>query len=113
MILAALLAGLRGAENARASGTVSESAPGWRSRPVPRFSRSPAPCCKVSRGMVKLLEAVISVIAVIILLMVTNWVFHKYYWTGMECPPAGSAAKPPKSKRPPAGKTSLSLASVL
>ena len=28
------------------------------------------------------LESVISVLAVIILLMVSNWVFHKYYWTG-------------------------------
>ena len=28
------------------------------------------------------LEAVISVVAVIVLLIVTNWVFHKYYWTG-------------------------------
>ena len=28
------------------------------------------------------LEAVVSVLAVIILLMVTNWVFHKMYWVG-------------------------------
>jgi high-affinity iron transporter len=28
------------------------------------------------------LEAVISVLAVLILLIVTNWVFHKFYWTG-------------------------------
>jgi high-affinity iron transporter len=30
----------------------------------------------------ELLEAIISIIAVVLLLMVTNWVFHKYYWTG-------------------------------
>ena len=28
------------------------------------------------------LEAVVSILAVIILLMVTNWVFHKFYWVG-------------------------------
>jgi high-affinity iron transporter len=28
------------------------------------------------------LEAIVSVLAVIILLIVTNWVFHRFYWTG-------------------------------
>jgi high-affinity iron transporter len=28
------------------------------------------------------LEAVVSVLAVVVLLIVTNWVFHRFYWTG-------------------------------
>jgi high-affinity iron transporter len=81
VILAALLAGLRGAENAgirRKIGTGAWAALG-----------ASAVLFLVSRTLLQglsrygeTLEAFISVLAVIILLMVTNWVFHKYYWTG-------------------------------
>ncbi len=79
VILAAILAGLRGVENRR-----------------PRKHLVAGAWCAVagtiltfwlSRTLIKslvqygeYLEAVISVLAVIILLMVTNWVFHKVYW---------------------------------
>ena len=81
VILAAILAGLRGVENRR-----------------PRKHLVAGAWCAVagsvltfwlSRTLIKslvnygeYLEAVISVLAVIILLMVTNWVFHKVYWVG-------------------------------
>ena len=42
-----------------------------------------APFVALTRFFVgETLEAVVSVLAVIILLMVTNWVFHKFYWVG-------------------------------
>ena len=79
VILAAILAGLRGAENRR-----------------PRRYLVMGAWCAVaasvltfwlSRTLIKslvhygeYLEAVISVLAVVILLIVTNWVFHKVYW---------------------------------
>jgi high-affinity iron transporter len=81
VILAALLAGLRGAEHIRtrrgivqgaALGVVMSGLTFWLSqtivRSLMRFGER--------------LEAVVSVLAVIILLMVTNWVFHKMYWVG-------------------------------
>ena len=81
VILAALLAGLRGAENLRtrrgiiqgaALGVVMSGLTFWLSQTIVR---------SLMRYGEKL-EAVVSVLAVIILLMVTNWVFHKMYWVG-------------------------------
>lgn len=81
VILAALLAGLRGPENAGIRHRIGVGA--WLAL------AASAALFAVSRTLLQglsrygeTLEAVISVIAVIILLMVTNWVFHKYYWTG-------------------------------
>lgn len=81
VILAALLAGLRGPENAGIRRRIGVGA--WLAL------AASAALFAVSRTLLQglsrygeTLEAVISVIAVIILLMVTNWVFHKYYWTG-------------------------------
>ena len=81
VILAALLAGLRGAENLRirhgivkgaALGIAASGLTFWLSQTIVR---------SLLRFGEKL-EAVVSVLAVIILLMVTNWVFHKMYWVG-------------------------------
>ncbi len=81
VILAALLAGLRGAENAGIRRRIGAGA--WLAL------GATAVLFIASRTLLQglshygeALEAVISVLAVIILLMVTNWVFHKYYWTG-------------------------------
>lgn len=81
VILAALLAGLRGAENLRIRhgivkgallGVVASGLTFWLSQTIVH---------SLLRYGEKL-EAVVSVLAVIILLMVTNWVFHKMYWVG-------------------------------
>ena len=81
VILAALLAGLRGAENLRIRhgivkgallGILASGLTFWLSQTIVR---------SLLRFGEKL-EAVVSVLAVIILLMVTNWVFHKMYWVG-------------------------------
>jgi high-affinity iron transporter len=81
VILAALLAGLRGAENLRIRhgivkgallGVAASGLTFWLSQTIVR---------SLLRFGEKL-EAVVSVLAVIILLMVTNWVFHKMYWVG-------------------------------
>lgn len=81
VILAALLAGLRGPENASVRRRIGLGA--WLALGVSALlfvaSRY------LLQGLTRYgetLEAIISIIAVIILLMVTNWVFHKYYWTG-------------------------------
>ena len=81
IILAALLAGLRGAENARIRRRIGVGA--WLAL------GATAMMFVASRTLLQglshygeTLEAVISVVAVIVLLIVTNWVFHKYYWTG-------------------------------
>lgn len=81
VILAALLAGLRGPENAGIRHRIGVGA--WLAL------GASAGLFAISRTLLQglsrygeTLEAVISVIAVVILLMVTNWVFHKYYWTG-------------------------------
>jgi high-affinity iron transporter len=81
IILAALLAGLRGAENAGIRRRISAGA--WLALVVT------AVVFAASRTLLQglshygeTLEAVISIIAVAVLLIVTNWVFHKYYWTG-------------------------------
>ena len=81
VILAALLAGLRGAENLRIRhgivkgallGVAASGLTFWLSQTIVR---------SLLRFGEKL-EAVVSVLAVFILLMVTNWVFHKMYWVG-------------------------------
>ena len=81
VILAALLAGLRGAENAGIRRRIGVGA--WLALGVT------AVIFVASRTLLQglshygeTLEAVISIIAVVMLLMVTNWVFHKFYWTG-------------------------------
>jgi high-affinity iron transporter len=81
VILAALLAGLRGAENAGIHRRIGAGA--WLAL------GATALIFAASRTLLQglshygeTLEAVISVVAVIVLLIVTNWVFHKYYWTG-------------------------------
>jgi high-affinity iron transporter len=81
VILAALLAGLRGVENERIRGGIVKGAllgvvasglTFWLSQTIVRSL--------VRYG--EKLEAIVSVLAVIILLLVTNWVFHKMYWVG-------------------------------
>jgi high-affinity iron transporter len=81
VVLAALMAGLRGLENKRTRRLVSGGA--WIGVGVSllTFWLSRTLIHSLSRYGEKL-EAVISILAVIILFMVTNWVFHKYYWTG-------------------------------
>jgi high-affinity iron transporter len=79
VILAALLAGLRGEENrytrtwiVRGAGLalVASGLTFWLSRTlIESLSRYG-----------EIIEAIVSVLAVIVLLIVTNWVFHKYYW---------------------------------
>jgi high-affinity iron transporter len=81
VVIAALMAGLRGAENRRTRRLISSGA--WIGVGVSllTFWLSRTLISSLSRYGEKL-EAVISILAVIILFMVTNWVFHKYYWTG-------------------------------
>ncbi len=81
VILAALLAGLRGAENAGIRRRIGIGAWLALAASAALFAVSRTLLVGLSRYG-ETLEAVISIIAVIILLMVTNWVFHKYYWTG-------------------------------
>lgn len=81
VILAALLAGLRGPENAAARRQVGVGAWGAIMASGVTFVLARTIIQSLSRYG-ETLEAVISVLAVIILLIVTNWVFHKYYWTG-------------------------------
>lgn len=81
VILAALLAGLRGAENAGIRKKIGIGAWLAIAASVALFAISRTLLQGLSRYG-ETLEAVISIIAVVILLMVTNWVFHKYYWTG-------------------------------
>lgn len=81
VILAALLAGLRGPENAGIRRRIGLGAWLALGASAGLFAVSKTLLQGLSRYG-ETLEAVISVIAVVILLMVTNWVFHKYYWTG-------------------------------
>lgn len=81
VILAALLAGMRGAEQRATRRWVSTGA--WLAIAASglTFWLSKTLIQSLARYGEKL-EAVISILAVIILLMVTNWVFHKFYWVG-------------------------------
>jgi high-affinity iron transporter len=81
VVLAALLAGMRAPEQRTTRkrvvtgawlAVVATAITFWISRTI---------IVSLSRFGEKL-EAVISVLAVIVLLMVTNWVFHKVYWVG-------------------------------
>jgi len=81
VILAALLAGLRGQTHARIRQGIWLGA--WLAVLVTivTFWLSRTLIQSLSRFGEKL-EAIVSVLAVIVLLIVTNWVFHRYYWTG-------------------------------
>jgi high-affinity iron transporter len=81
IILAALLAGMRGAENQRTRRWVSSGA--WLAILASglTFWLSKTLIQSLAHYGEKL-EAIISILAVVILLMVTNWVFHKFYWVG-------------------------------
>ena len=81
VILAALLAGMRGEEQRDTRRWVSSGA--WLAIAASgvTFWLSKTLIQSLARYGEKL-EAVISILAVIILLMVTNWVFHKFYWVG-------------------------------
>jgi high-affinity iron transporter len=81
VILAALLAGLRGVENANSRRQVGIGAAAAIVVSAITFLLARTVIQSLSRYG-ETLEAVISILAVIILLIVTNWVFHKYYWTG-------------------------------
>ena len=81
VVLAALLAGLRGVEQAGTRrgivggawvGVLASAITFWLSKTIVQ---------SLSRYGEKL-EAVVSILAVCILLLVTNWVFHKFYWVG-------------------------------
>ncbi len=81
VILAALLAGMRGPEKQETRRWVSAGA--WLAIAASglTFWLSKTLIQSLARYGEKL-EAVVSILAVIILLMVTNWVFHKFYWVG-------------------------------
>ncbi len=81
IVLAALLAGMRGVENAPTRRRVAGGA--WLALVVTglTFWLSKTLISALA-GFGEKLEAVISILAVGVLLMVTNWVFHKYYWVG-------------------------------
>ncbi len=81
VVLAALLAGLRGAQNKGTRRWISSGA--WLALVASglTFWLSKTLIQSLARYGEKL-EAVVSVLAVLILLMVTNWVFHKFYWVG-------------------------------
>jgi high-affinity iron transporter len=81
IILAALMAGLRGAEYASTRKGIAGGA--WMGLIVTgiTFWLSRTIIHSLTRFGEKL-EAVVSVLAVIILFIVTNWVFHRVYWVG-------------------------------
>jgi len=81
VILAALLAGLRGQRHGPTRKGIWLGA--WLAIAVTliTFWLSRTVIQSLSRFGEKL-EAVVSILAVIILLIVTNWVFHRFYWTG-------------------------------
>ena len=81
IVLAALLAGLRGTENANTRRWITSGAWLALAASALTFWLSKTLIHSLSRYGEKL-EAVVSILAVIILLMVTNWVFHKFYWVG-------------------------------
>jgi high-affinity iron transporter len=81
IILAALLAGLRGPEQAETRRWIGGGALLGVALSLVTFWLSQT----IVRSLMRYgenLEAVVSVLAVIVLLMVTNWVFHKVYWVG-------------------------------
>ncbi|HSJ04535.1 MAG TPA: FTR1 family protein [Verrucomicrobium sp.] len=79
VILAALLAGLRGGDNKRIRRNIGIGVFAALIASVITFIVSRLIITSLSRYG-ESLEAVVSVLAVIVLLIVTNWVFHKMYW---------------------------------
>ncbi|HEV2693202.1 MAG TPA: FTR1 family protein [Verrucomicrobiae bacterium] len=81
IILAALMAGLRGVENASTRRGIAGGA--WMGLVVTiiTFWLSRTVIHSLTRFGEKL-EAVVSIFAVFILFIVTNWVFHRVYWAG-------------------------------
>ncbi len=79
VILAALLAGLRGGQNQRIRRNIGIGVGAALIASVATFVISRMIITSLSRYG-ETLEAVVSVLAVIVLLIVTNWVFHKMYW---------------------------------
>lgn len=80
VILAALLAGLRGGDNTRIRRNIGIGVVAALIASVATFIVSRMIIDSLS-SYGETLEAVVSVLAVIVLLIVTNWVFHKMYWT--------------------------------
>ncbi len=80
VILAALLAGLRGGDNKRIRRNIGIGVVAALIASVATFVLSRMLITSLSSHG-ETLEAVVSVLAVIVLLIVTNWVFHKMYWT--------------------------------
>jgi high-affinity iron transporter len=81
VVLAALLAGMRGAEHRYTRRRIVTGAWLAIAATALTFWISRTVIQSLSRYGEKL-ESVISVLAVLVLLMVTNWVFHKVYWVG-------------------------------
>jgi high-affinity iron transporter len=81
VVLAALLAGMRGPENRGTRRRIVTGAWLALAATALTFWISRTVIQSLSRYGEKL-ESVISVLAVLVLLMVTNWVFHKVYWVG-------------------------------
>ena len=81
VVLAALLAGMRGREHRSTRRRVITGAWLALAATALTFWISRSVILSLSRYGEKL-ESVISVLAVLVLLMVTNWVFHKVYWVG-------------------------------
>jgi high-affinity iron transporter len=81
VVLAALLAGMRGTEQRYMRRRIVTGAWLALAATALTFWISRTVIQSLSRYGEKL-ESVISVLAVLVLLMVTNWVFHKVYWVG-------------------------------
>jgi high-affinity iron transporter len=81
VVLAALLAGMRGVEHRSTRRRIVTGAWLALAATALTFWISRTVIQSLSRYGEKL-ESVISVLAVLVLLMVTNWVFHKVYWVG-------------------------------
>jgi high-affinity iron transporter len=81
VILAALLAGLRGRQHEETRKGIWLGAGLAVLVTIITFWLSRTVIQSLSRFGEKL-EAVVSILAVVILLIVTNWVFHRFYWTG-------------------------------
>ncbi|MEO8206437.1 MAG: FTR1 family protein [Chthoniobacterales bacterium] len=81
VILTALLAGLRGpGQKSTRSGIVQGAVLALVATGITFWLSRTIITSLIQYG--EKLEAVVSILAVIILLIVTNWVFHKFYWAG-------------------------------
>jgi high-affinity iron transporter len=81
IILAALMAGLRGVENAATRKGIAGGAWMGLAVTVLTFWLSRTIIRSLTQFGEKL-EAIVSILAVVILFIVTNWVFHRVYWVG-------------------------------